>query len=109
VCAHRPRRDLTESGRAARFVTLVIGVSTKGVPVKAHNSINIVERYHGLIRRAYQIIVSKIPELNKDIALQMALKAINDPAGLDSLVLTLLVFGAYLKIIESDAPSFTVA
>jgi hypothetical protein len=79
------------------------------VPVKAHNSIGIIERYHGLIRRAYQIIVSEIPELDKDIALQMAFKAINNSAGLDGLVLMLLVFGAYPRMIELDAPSSTVA
>jgi hypothetical protein len=79
------------------------------VPVEAHNSISIVKRYHGLIRRAYQIIISEIPELNKDMALQMAFKAINNSAGPNSLVLTLLVFRAYLRIIKSDAPSPTVA
>jgi hypothetical protein len=79
------------------------------VPVKAHNSISIIKHYHGLIWRAYQIIVSKIPELDKDIALQMTFKAINDSAGPDGLVPTLLVFRAYPRIIESDAPSSTVA
>jgi hypothetical protein len=39
----------------------------------------------------------------------MAFKAINNSAGLNSLVLTLLVFRAYPKIIESDTPSSTVA
>jgi hypothetical protein len=87
----------------------VMGVGTKGVPVEAYNSIGMVERYHGLIRRVYQIIVSEIPELDKDMALQMAFKAINDLAGLDGLVLMLLVFGAYLRMVESDVPSFTVA
>ena len=87
----------------------VLGISTKSVPVEAHNSIGIVERYHGPIRRAYQIIATEMPDLNKDIALQMAFKAINDSAGPDGLVLTLLVFGAYLRIIELDAPSPTVA
>jgi hypothetical protein len=87
----------------------VMGVSTKGVPVEAHNSIGMVERYHGPIRRAYQIIISEIPELDKDMALQMAFKAINDSAGPDGLVPTLLVFGAYPRMIESDAPSPTVA
>jgi hypothetical protein len=43
------------------------------------------------------------------MALQMTFKAINDSAGPDGLVPTLLVFGAYLRIIESDAPSPTVA
>jgi hypothetical protein len=43
------------------------------------------------------------------MALQMAFKAINNSAGSDGLVLTLLVFRAYLRIVESDALSFTVA
>jgi hypothetical protein len=76
--------------------------------VKAYNSIGIVKRYHSLIQRVYQIIVSEIPELNKDIALQIAFKAINNSAGLNSLVLMLLVFKAYLKIVESNAPFFTI-
>jgi hypothetical protein len=39
----------------------------------------------------------------------MAFKAINNSAGPDGLVLTLLVFRAYLRMIESDALSSTVA
>ena len=46
-----------------------IGVNTKAALVEAHNSIRMVERYHGLIRRAYQIIAIELPDLNKDIAL----------------------------------------
>jgi hypothetical protein len=84
-------------------------VGTKEVPVEAHNFISIVKHYHGPIQHAYQIIVSEIPKLDKDIALQMAFKAINDSAGPDSLVPTLLVFGAYPRMIKSDAPSPTVA
>jgi hypothetical protein len=42
------------------------------------------------------------------MALQMAFKAINDTAGPDRLVPTLLVFGAYPRMVESDAPSTTV-
>jgi hypothetical protein len=38
----------------------------------------------------------------------MAFKAINNSAGLNSLISTLLVFRAYLYIIESDTPNFTV-
>jgi hypothetical protein len=39
----------------------------------------------------------------------MAFKAINNLAGLDGLVLMLLVFGAYPKITESDVLFLTVA
>jgi hypothetical protein len=86
----------------------IMGISIKGVPVKAHNSIGIVERYHGLLRRAYQIIMTEIPDIDKEIGLQMAFKAINDSAGPEGLVPTLLVFGAYPRMVESDALSPTV-
>jgi len=54
-----------------------------------------VERYYSLLRRAYQIIITEIPKINKEIGLQMALKAINDLAGPKGLVPILLVFKAY--------------
>jgi hypothetical protein len=64
--------------------------------------VGIVERYYRLIRRAYTIITAKIPDISKDIALQMAFKAINDIIGLDSLIPTLLVYSAYSQITEHD-------
>jgi hypothetical protein len=64
-----------------------------------------VERYHGPLRRIYYIITSKILGINKDIALQMAFKVINNSIGLDGLIPTLLVFRAYPQIIESNVPS----
>jgi hypothetical protein len=50
----------------------------------------------------------ELPDISKDMALQMAFKAINDSTGPDSLIPTLLVFGAYLYIMESDVPNPTV-
>jgi hypothetical protein len=38
----------------------------------------------------------------------MAFKAINDTTGPDSLVPTLLVYGALPRIVEYDAPSPTI-
>ena len=35
----------------------------------------------------------------------MAVKAINDTAGLDGLIPTLLVYGAYLRISKLDPPT----
>jgi hypothetical protein len=46
-----------------------IRIDTKAAPVEAHNSIGMVERYHGPIRRIYQIIITEIPELDKEIGL----------------------------------------
>ena len=58
----------------------------------------IVKRYYKLIRKAYSIIIAKILSISKDIALQMAFKAINDIVGPNRLVLTLLVYSAYPRI-----------
>ena len=72
------------------------------MPVEAHNSVGIVERYHSPIRRAYLIITTEILSLEKDIILQMAFKAINDSAGLNGLILILLVYGALPRMTEYD-------
>lgn len=39
----------------------------------------------------------------------MAVKAVNDTAGPDSLVLTLLVFGTYLRLAKTSPPSLLIA
>jgi len=79
------------------------------VPVKAHNSVRMVERYYGPLRRIYYIIITELPDIGKDIALQMAFKAINDLVGPNGLIPTLLVFRAYPRMVESDAPNPIVA
>ena len=79
------------------------------MPIKAHNSVGKVERYHHLLRRAYEILVTELPSTSKDIVLQIAVKAINDSAGPDGIVPTLLVFGAYPRIVKESPllPSLT--
>jgi hypothetical protein len=65
-----------------------------------------VERYHAELRRAYQVIFEDLGStVSKEIILQMAVKAINDTAGPDELVPTLLVFGAYLRMHAMDPPA----
>ena len=80
-----------------------IGTKVKIVPIEAHNSVGIVERYHGLVRRTYLIIVAEIKGISKEIALQIAFKALNDTAGISRIVLTLLVYGALPRLSEYDA------
>ena len=67
-----------------------------------------VERYYSPLRRIYHIIITELLDINKDMALQMAFKAINNSAGPNGLIPTLLVFGAYPCIIKSNAPNPTV-
>jgi hypothetical protein len=78
---------------------------TKSVPVEAHWSIGLVECIHLILRCAYKIITDEYSGTTKEMALQMAVKAINDTAGPNRLVPTLLVFGAYPRINELDPPT----
>jgi hypothetical protein len=72
------------------------------VLVKAHNSISKVERYYALLKRLYEILQGKLQnkKLNKEVILQIVVKAINDIARPDRLVPMLLVFGSYLRITD---------
>jgi hypothetical protein len=46
--------------------------------------------------------------MSKQFVLQIAIKAVNNTAGPDGLVSTLLVFGTYPRITTTDTPSLTV-
>ena len=37
-----------------------MAITTKSVPVEAHWSIGIVERYHAVLRQAYKIIIEDL-------------------------------------------------
>ena len=94
-----------------RQLTSSMAITTKAVPVEAHWSIGIVERYHAVLRRAYLIIMGElhgIGGMNKEIRLQMAVKAVNDTAGPDGLVPTLLVFDVYPRMLSVDPPAPTI-
>ena len=83
------------------------GMTINQVPVEAHWSIGKIERYHGPLRRAYEIIRAETQRSNASEAacLQMAVKAVNDTAGPNGLVPTLLVFGAYPRITKDSPPA----
>jgi hypothetical protein len=55
------------------------------------------------------VIKDKIKGIDKVTALQMAVKAINNTAGYNSIISTLLVFGAFSRItyIDPSAPLIT--
>ncbi|KAI0991166.1 hypothetical protein K3495_g17021, partial [Podosphaera aphanis] len=88
-----------------------MSISIKEVPVEAHQSVGTVERYHAPLRRAYTIICAELKgkEIDKHMMLQMAVKAVNDTAGLNGLVPTLLVFGSYPRLADLDPPSPTIS
>jgi hypothetical protein len=87
-----------------------MSIEVKEVPIEAHNSISLVERYHMLLWRLYEIICNKLKDkqINKEMILQMAIKAVNDSVGPNGLVPTLLIFGVYLWLIELDPLSLSI-
>jgi len=70
-------------------------IKVKEVPIKVYNSVGKVERYYAPLYRVYKIISLELKDASEELTLQMAVKAVNDSAGLDRLVPILLVFGAY--------------
>jgi hypothetical protein len=91
-------------------------IATKEVPVEAANTMGLVERYHKPLCRAYEIIDDEFKDkgnpngsIPKALILQMAIKAVNDTAGHDGLVPTLLVFRAYPCMSELSPPVPTIS
>jgi hypothetical protein len=86
-------------------------IKVKEVLIKAHNSVGLVKQYHALLRRAYKIIKEELKNkhINKEIILQMTVKAVNNSAKPDKIVPTLLVFSLYPRMNEIDPPSPTIA
>lgn len=53
-----------------------MGLKISGV--ESHNSLGIVERYHDPLRRIYNTLRHVSPKIDKDIALRLAIKSMND-------------------------------
>ncbi len=83
-------------------------ITIKTIFVETHHSIEMMKRYHDSLRRVYAIITTEISSIDLEIALQMTFKVINDSIELDDLILTLLVFDVYSRMIEMNASSSTI-
>ncbi|KAF2468397.1 uncharacterized protein BDR25DRAFT_231708, partial [Lindgomyces ingoldianus] len=58
-----------------------------------------IKRAHALLQRAYNILCAELDDCtNNKLVLQIAVKALNNIAELNSLIPTLLVFRMYLRI-----------
>ena len=104
---------ITDAGtnlKANEFVNnaRLLSIQLKEVPIEAHHSIGKAEKYHGTIKRAYEILSVELRNVAAEKILQMAVKAVNDTAGPDSLVPTLLVFGAYPRMTQTSPPSANI-
>jgi predicted component of viral defense system (DUF524 family) len=83
-------------------------ITIKTISIETHHSIEMMKRYHDSLRRMYAIITTEISSIDLEIALQMTFKVINDSIELDELIFTLLVFGAYSRMIEMNVSSSTI-
>jgi hypothetical protein len=83
-------------------------ITVKTALVETHHSIEMMKRYHDPLRRVYAIITAEISNIDLEIALQMTFKVINDSIEFDELVLILLVFEVYFRMIEMNASSLTI-
>jgi hypothetical protein len=85
-----------------------MAINIKEVPVEAHNSVGKVERYHAPVRRAFDILKDELQgSASREAILQIAIKAVNDSAGPDGIIPTLLVFGAYPRMTKDSPPSLS--
>jgi hypothetical protein len=102
--------DASKQFIAREFKQYAINMSIKVniVLVETHHSIEMIKRYHKSFRRVYAIIVAKMLEIDSNSTLQMTFKALNDSIDLDDLILTLLVFDAYSRMIEMNVSSSTI-
>lgn len=68
----------------------MLHIVKKYIPLESAGSMIVVERHHSPTLRAFNIIRKDAPNLEKEGALQMAVRAINDSIGPDELVPALL-------------------
>jgi hypothetical protein len=110
IYAGPPDVIVTNAGKSfvgAEFVAnaRIMAIEIEKVPIKAHNSIGKIERYYGLLKRAFEVIFADFGNaITPDYVLQMAVKAVNDTAGPDGLVPILLMFGIYPRLLPSLPP-----
>ena len=78
-----------------KHLAIIIDITTKTVLVEIYWLIGKVKHYYIVLHCVYQIVSKELPDLDKEIALQMAVKAVNNIVGPNGLIPTLLVFGAF--------------
>jgi hypothetical protein len=107
--------DLITSDASKQFIVrefkqyaINMNIRVNVVFVETYHSIEMIKRYHEFLRRVYAIIVAKMFEIDSNSTLQMIFKTLNDSINLNDLILTLLVFDAYFRMIEMNVSSSTI-
>lgn len=95
-------QDSVFTSREWRKLSEDAGIGLKVSGVESHNALGVGERYHAPLRRLYLKIRRDVPNMDRDLALKIANKAMNDTMGPEGLVPTLLVYGALPRFSPSS-------
>jgi len=68
-------------------------INLRHTGTESHNSLGAGETYHSMLRRIYNKVGMEFPKIPAEVRLSLSVKAMNDSAGPDGLVPSLLVFG----------------
>lgn len=87
---------------AKKFIQYIINMSIimKNILIKVHHLINMIKHYYRLLQQINFIITSETLGIKLNLVLQIFFKAINNLVSPNNLVLILLVFDNYLRMIE---------
>jgi hypothetical protein len=99
--------DAGKNFKSSEFVAnaRILAIEIEEIPVEAHNSIGKIKRYHGPLKRAFEVITADLGiSLAPEYVLQMAVKAVNDTAGHDGFVPTFLMFEIYPRFLPLSPP-----
>jgi len=81
-----------------KYACEINDIEFKETGTESHNSLGAGETYHAIVRRIYMKLRRDYPKLTPKLLLAMAIKAVNDSAGPEGLVPSLLVFGTMPKL-----------
>lgn len=86
--------------QSLRWRTLLVmaGIKHKSSGVQSHNALGVCERYHSFLSHIHRNVRQAKPNITPQNALMLAIKAINDSAGPQRLVPTILIFGDMPRI-----------
>lgn len=76
-----------------RNLLLAAGIRHEESGVESHNALGTGERYHAFLRQIYRKVRASHPQVSKEYALALAVRAMNETAGPKGLSPMLLVFG----------------
>lgn len=78
-------------------MTSLHGIDVQLSGVEGHDAIGVGERYHQPLRQVFHKVLKDHPSIDSEIGLRLAVKALNDTAGPEGVVPSLLVFGSLLS------------